>query len=248
MHALHDRCPHRGVPLSLGKEEFPGTVTCAYHGGPTAVRRAVVRGDHRRAGLADLRQGRACAPIRPPRSDSGWSGCSSATARSRTRSTDQLPEELVDPPTCRSAGGSRTATGTGGSTPRTASTKGTPSTCIARRTGASSRPCRRGTRSTSSGTAAGSTGSRTSATGTPSSRASATGPTSAGGRRSPKVTGQVARQHRRQPAARPVHRRAALPRLRLALAPGRAAHRLSPVHPLRVLRADRRRAARRMSA
>lgn len=29
--ALHDRCPHRGVPLSQGKEEFPGTVTCAYH-------------------------------------------------------------------------------------------------------------------------------------------------------------------------------------------------------------------------
>jgi len=31
VHALHDRCPHRGVPLSMGKEEFPGTVTCPYH-------------------------------------------------------------------------------------------------------------------------------------------------------------------------------------------------------------------------
>lgn len=30
--ALHDRCPHRGVPLSLGSQQFPGTVTCAYHG------------------------------------------------------------------------------------------------------------------------------------------------------------------------------------------------------------------------
>lgn len=29
--ALHDRCPHRGVPLSMGIEEFPGTVTCPYH-------------------------------------------------------------------------------------------------------------------------------------------------------------------------------------------------------------------------
>ena len=29
---LHDRCPHRGVPLSLGKQEFPGTVSCPYHG------------------------------------------------------------------------------------------------------------------------------------------------------------------------------------------------------------------------
>jgi phenylpropionate dioxygenase-like ring-hydroxylating dioxygenase large terminal subunit len=30
--ALNDRCPHRGVPLSMGKEEFPGTVSCPYHG------------------------------------------------------------------------------------------------------------------------------------------------------------------------------------------------------------------------
>lgn len=31
-YALHDRCPHRGIPLSIGKTEFPGTVTCRYHG------------------------------------------------------------------------------------------------------------------------------------------------------------------------------------------------------------------------
>jgi phenylpropionate dioxygenase-like ring-hydroxylating dioxygenase large terminal subunit len=30
--ALHDRCPHRGIPLSAGRREFPGTVTCIYHG------------------------------------------------------------------------------------------------------------------------------------------------------------------------------------------------------------------------
>jgi phenylpropionate dioxygenase-like ring-hydroxylating dioxygenase large terminal subunit len=32
--ALHDRCPHRGVPLShkMGSQEFPGTWTCCYHG------------------------------------------------------------------------------------------------------------------------------------------------------------------------------------------------------------------------
>jgi len=29
---LHDRCPHRGVPLSHGRREFPGTISCAYHG------------------------------------------------------------------------------------------------------------------------------------------------------------------------------------------------------------------------
>jgi nitrite reductase/ring-hydroxylating ferredoxin subunit len=32
VHALHDRCPHRGVPLSAGRREFPGTLTCVYHG------------------------------------------------------------------------------------------------------------------------------------------------------------------------------------------------------------------------
>ena len=30
--ALHDRCPHRGVPLHLGTTEFPGTISCPYHG------------------------------------------------------------------------------------------------------------------------------------------------------------------------------------------------------------------------
>jgi len=30
--ALHDRCPHRGVRLSQGKQWWPGTVSCPYHG------------------------------------------------------------------------------------------------------------------------------------------------------------------------------------------------------------------------
>ena len=30
--ALHDRCPHRDVPLSLGSQQFPGTLSCPYHG------------------------------------------------------------------------------------------------------------------------------------------------------------------------------------------------------------------------
>lgn len=31
-YALHDRCPHRGMPLSAGKRHFPGTLSCLYHG------------------------------------------------------------------------------------------------------------------------------------------------------------------------------------------------------------------------
>ena len=27
-----DRCPHRGIKLSIGKKEFPGTFSCRYHG------------------------------------------------------------------------------------------------------------------------------------------------------------------------------------------------------------------------
>lgn len=32
VYALRNRCPHRGVPLSYGTQQFPGTISCAYHG------------------------------------------------------------------------------------------------------------------------------------------------------------------------------------------------------------------------
>ena len=33
LYALNDRCPHRGVPLSVDpRREFPGTLSCGYHG------------------------------------------------------------------------------------------------------------------------------------------------------------------------------------------------------------------------
>lgn len=32
LHALYDRCPHRGVPLSTGTQEFDGSISCPYHG------------------------------------------------------------------------------------------------------------------------------------------------------------------------------------------------------------------------
>lgn len=42
--ALHDRCPHRGVPLSLGLQEFPGTVACPYHGWVFGLDDGVLKG------------------------------------------------------------------------------------------------------------------------------------------------------------------------------------------------------------
>jgi phenylpropionate dioxygenase-like ring-hydroxylating dioxygenase large terminal subunit len=32
VHALHDRCAHRGVPLIYGRREWPNTISCSYHG------------------------------------------------------------------------------------------------------------------------------------------------------------------------------------------------------------------------
>ena len=32
VYAFQDLCPHRGIPLSIGRQEFPGTWTCRYHG------------------------------------------------------------------------------------------------------------------------------------------------------------------------------------------------------------------------
>ena len=31
-YALEDRCPHRHIPLSVGRCEFAGHITCIYHG------------------------------------------------------------------------------------------------------------------------------------------------------------------------------------------------------------------------
>src|SRR5262249_59688659 len=32
VYALEARCPHRATPLHLGRQHFPGTLTCPYHG------------------------------------------------------------------------------------------------------------------------------------------------------------------------------------------------------------------------
>ncbi|HEY7060761.1 MAG TPA: Rieske 2Fe-2S domain-containing protein [Chloroflexota bacterium] len=32
VYAFYDQCPHRGIPLSVGRQEWPGTWSCRYHG------------------------------------------------------------------------------------------------------------------------------------------------------------------------------------------------------------------------
>ncbi len=42
-YALFDRCPHRGVPLSMGAQQFPGTLSCVYHGWTFDLRDGVLK-------------------------------------------------------------------------------------------------------------------------------------------------------------------------------------------------------------
>ncbi len=96
VHALDDRCLHRGVPLSAGKVEFPGTLSCPYHGWTYR-----------------LSDGELCAVITDG-PDSGMCGKAAvrvyrvaerlglvwvfAGGRVTHSLDEQLPEELVSPP------------------------------------------------------------------------------------------------------------------------------------------------------
>jgi phenylpropionate dioxygenase-like ring-hydroxylating dioxygenase large terminal subunit len=42
-YGLADTCPHRGVPLSVGLQEFPGTLTCRYHGWTFCLQTGVLK-------------------------------------------------------------------------------------------------------------------------------------------------------------------------------------------------------------
>jgi phenylpropionate dioxygenase-like ring-hydroxylating dioxygenase large terminal subunit len=44
LHAFYDQCPHRGIPLSVGRQEFPGTWSCRYHGWTYDCQTGVLRG------------------------------------------------------------------------------------------------------------------------------------------------------------------------------------------------------------
>ena len=94
--ALHDRCPHRGVKLSLGKEWWPGTVSCPYHGWTFDVDTGELV-----AAITDGPDSRMCGKV----------GVKTLPAEERIGLiwvfvgdgephplTSQIPEELVNPP------------------------------------------------------------------------------------------------------------------------------------------------------
>lgn len=94
--ALHNRCPHRGVELSQGKQWFPDTLSCAYHGWTFNLKTgdlvAVITD-----GPDSTMCGKAAVKTFPVEERIGliWIYVGDQPAHPLK---DQLPEELVDPP------------------------------------------------------------------------------------------------------------------------------------------------------
>jgi phenylpropionate dioxygenase-like ring-hydroxylating dioxygenase large terminal subunit len=59
VYAFHDVCPHRGIPLSVGRQEFPGTWSCRYHGWTFDVETGVLK-----AALTDGPDSPICGKVR----------------------------------------------------------------------------------------------------------------------------------------------------------------------------------------
>jgi phenylpropionate dioxygenase-like ring-hydroxylating dioxygenase large terminal subunit len=57
--AFFDQCPHRGIPLSVGREEFPGTWTCRYHGWTFELETGILK-----AALTDGPDSPICGKVR----------------------------------------------------------------------------------------------------------------------------------------------------------------------------------------
>lgn len=96
VHALNDRCLHRGVPLSQGTEEFADHVTCPYHGWTYRLsdgELAAVITD----GPDSPMCGKVAVQTYPVEEAVGlvWVFIGD---REPHPLVDQLPEELVDPP------------------------------------------------------------------------------------------------------------------------------------------------------
>jgi len=96
VHALHDRCAHRGVPLSLGKQWFPNTISCAYHGWTFDIKSGELT-----AVITDGPDSRMCgkAKVRTYPAEERIGLIWIYIGDGEPHSLDsQLPEELINPP------------------------------------------------------------------------------------------------------------------------------------------------------
>lgn len=95
VYAMANRCPHRGVPLSYGNKQFPGTISCVYHGWTFGLKDGELK-----AAITDGPQSPICGKVTQPtyavevRLGLVWVYVGDGEAPSSI--DEQLPEELVD--------------------------------------------------------------------------------------------------------------------------------------------------------
>lgn len=96
-YALKDRCPHRGVPLSEGTQQFPGTISCPYHGWTFDLTTGVLK-----AAITDGPQSPICGKVTQPTYEVaerlGMVWVFVGDGEPAPPIDEQLPEELVGNP------------------------------------------------------------------------------------------------------------------------------------------------------
>lgn len=94
-YALKDRCPHRGVPLSQGNQQFPGTISCPYHGWTFDLESGELK-----AAITDGPQSPICGKVTQPTFEVaerlGMVWVFVGDGEEAPSIDEQLPEELVD--------------------------------------------------------------------------------------------------------------------------------------------------------
>ena len=95
VYALANRCPHRGVPLSYGNKQFPGTLSCVYHGWTFDLETGDLK-----AVITDGPDSPLCGKVRQPTYDVaerlGLVWIFVGDGEEPHSIDEQLPEELVD--------------------------------------------------------------------------------------------------------------------------------------------------------
>ena len=104
VYAFYDQCPHRGIPLSVGRQEFPGTWSCGYHGWTFDLETGILK-----AALTDGPDSPICGKVRaktyPVEERAGlvwvWMGDAERDDTGAFRPTvpveDDIPEEMLEP-------------------------------------------------------------------------------------------------------------------------------------------------------
>jgi phenylpropionate dioxygenase-like ring-hydroxylating dioxygenase large terminal subunit len=94
VYGMKDRCPHRGVPLSFGDKQFPGAISCVYHGWTFDLETGDLK-----AAITDGPQSPICGKVTQPTYDVeerlGMVWVYVGDGEKPHPIDEQLPEELV---------------------------------------------------------------------------------------------------------------------------------------------------------